>query len=192
MDLTTVDRVKRRLSLTDSDLQYDALLAALVSRTSAEAERLMNRLVLSAARTTQHDYTPGMTSLSLPGYPVTSVTDVRYDLDRTFGSSTIIDATTLYTDTASGLIHFEVLQIPGRGVVQVTYTGGMASDTSAFIGAYPDIAEAVDMRCAQLWQRRDEIGLTGVSGSQGSISRVNEDWAPDAMEIIRRHRRWSR
>ncbi len=193
MNLTTVERVKVRVGIDDTDLQYDAMISSFVARVSSEAERVMNRSAQTVARTTTFDLGRGQDSLSLPAFPVSSVTDLRLDSSRSFGSETVVDSTTYYTETATGILFMDVLpSIYGNGVARVTYTGGMGASTEAFVAAYPDVAEAVTQRVAQLWQRRDEIGLTGVSGSQGSISRISDDWASDALEVLLRHRRPAR
>lgn len=190
MDLTTTTRVKARITVDASDVQYDALLSSLIARASAEAERIMNRKAEAISRTAQFDVSVSMRSLSLPAYPVSSITTIWNDRERDFGNETTIATADYYSDDAAGLVYFEVALAPGPGVLKITYTGGMGASTAAFIAAYPDIAEAIDERVAQLWQRRDEIGLTGVTGAQGSVSRVNDDWPPNAMAILKSHRRW--
>ncbi len=193
MNLTTVERVKLRVGIDNDDLQYDAMISSFVARISAEAERVMNRSAQTVARTTTFDLGRGQCSLSLPAFPISSVTDVRLDSSRVFGTDTVIDSTTYYTDTATGLLHMDVLpSVYGPGLVRVAYTGGMGASTEAFVAAYPDVAEAVTQRVAQLWQRRDEIGLTAVSGSQGSVSRIADDWSSDALDVLMRHRRPAR
>lgn len=189
MQLAQLDSIKLRLSIDPDDVQYDAILSRMLDRTSQDAERMMNRTVLSAARTTTHDWLPGRMSISLAAYPVTTITDVRVDESRVFGTDTIIDSTTYYVETASGLLYFDVDQPCGRGIVRVSATGGMAATTSAFVAAYPDIADAVAERVCLLWQRRSEIGLTSVSGSQGSISRISDDWPSQSRATILAYRR---
>ena len=191
MDLTTAARVKERLGLTASDTSEDAIIASLITRVSAEAEVLMNRHAESTSRTVQLTVDDWQT-LSLPGYPITSVTSIHNDADRNFGAETLIATSDYYVESASGLIFFEVGLVRGPGVMQVIYTGGMSDSTANFIAAFPDIAEAVDQRVSQLWQRRSEVGVSSVATGQGSVSAQTVDWIPDALRVIDSYRRLGR
>lgn len=192
MDLTTATRVKRRLGITDDDATNDEVIGSLIARVSDECEDLMNRDVESTLRTVQRDSWYGMRSLSLRGYPVTSVTSMHNDIDRLFGSETLIDAADYYVELESGLIHFEFNPFPAKGGLQIVYTGGMATSTANFIAAYPGIADAVDQRVCQLWQRRNEIGVASLGSGQGNLSNQTIDWAPDSLAAVMRHRRMGR
>lgn len=190
MNLSTIDRVKVRIGVAADDTQYDALLASMLARSSSEAERVMNRDAETVSRTAQYDVRPGTRSVCLPAYPITSITTIWNDRDRVFGTETAISSSDYYSDASSGMVHFEAALVSGYGALKITYTGGMGASVAAFIAAYPDIADAVDERVAQLWQRRDEIGLTGVSGNQGSVNRVKDDWPDAAYRVVQNHRRW--
>lgn len=192
MDLTTATRVKLRLAIDGDDTAYDTIIAQIITRVSAEVEVLMSRHVESTARTVQLDTFHIMRHISLRGYPVTTLTSVHNDVDRNFGSDTLIAAADYYTDTGAGLLWFDVTLSSARGGLQVIYTGGMATSAANFITAYPDIAEAVDQRVAQLWQRRNEVGLSSVGGGQGNISAQTIDWIPDALAVVMSYRRLGR
>lgn len=192
MDLTTATRIKLRLGIDEDDTSQDSILGQMIARVSAEAEVLMNRHAESTSRTVQIDAHKIMRHVSLSGYPVTSITSVHNDVDRNFGSDTILAAADYYSDDDAGLLWFEVTLSPARGALQIIYTGGMATTTANFITAYPDVAEAIDQRVVQLWQRRNEVGLSSVGGGQGNISAQTIDWIPDAKAVIMSHRRLGR
>jgi len=192
MDLTTAARVKERLGLASADTTEDALLASLVSRVSAEAEVMMNRNTESKSRTVTLDVEWGQRTFSLPAYPVTSITSVHNDVDRAFGAETLVASSDYYVETSSGLLYFDLSLARGRGVLQIVYAGGMSDSTANFIAAYPDIADAVDQRVSQLWQRRGEVGVSSLATGQGSVSAQTVDWIPDAARIVHSYRRLGR
>lgn len=188
MDLTTIERVKLRVDLSYTDETQDALLSRLVAGVSAEVERRLDRHVLSTSRTVQANVRAGQGAVALRGYPITSITSIWNDRERDFGDETVLASSDYFADTTSGIVYFEVTLVGGPGVLKITYTGGMAASTDAFMAAYPDIAEAVDQRCAQLYQRRAEIGVTNVAGPGGSLSMPSLGWPVDALSAVMRHR----
>lgn len=191
MDMTTTARVKLRLGLESTDTEQDTLLSIMVTRASADAERIMNRDAQAVSRTKAFDVSHGMLSLSLPAYPITTMTSVHNDVDRAFGSETLVATADYVSEAESGVIWFEIGLIPGRQVMQVIWLGGMGTTSSDFIINYPDVADAVDQRVCQLWQRRNEVGLQSVASAQGNVSVLTQDWPMDTLEVLYAHRRMS-
>ena len=193
MDLTTLARVQSFAELS-SNAADDALIGTLITGVSMQIEKFLDRHVESKARTERLDVLPGQTTLFLKGYPVSSVTSLKNDSEWDFGSSTEL-ATTLYNvDTDEGEINFKrnTLLQPGQKVIQVTYTGGMAATTAAFITAFPDIAYAADQQVSFMFRRRTSQG-NEVTSIPGHTVTVNTDMGllADVIKKLQVHRRVS-
>ena len=191
MDLTTAARVKVILDLTVA--QHDTILAQLITALSARAEKFLGRHVEQKARTEQYDVEESQFLFYLKGYPVAAspAAVVKADLNRTFDSGSIVATTNYYLDLDRGAIKLDAYRVvPGWGALQVAYTGGMAANVTAFITAFPHIADAIDMQTAFVFQRRDSLGLAGYSGDGGSISLPDiVQWLPQVRETLMSERR---
>ena len=195
LDMTTVARVKALIiGLSASDTTYDAELDRWIDQLSAAAEKHMNRVALAAAQTQFFDVRPSQAVFFMRATPVTAWTAVNNDDARTFGTSTVVDADNYATDDDVGKLEFDgVVLAPGPKTLKVTYTGGMAADTTAFVAAFPDIAGAMDVQIAHLHQRRGQLGAQSVSADGASIS-VDDPtkWLPVLKRALDAHRRYAR
>lgn len=194
MDLSTLDRVKTHMNaggqkITKADAE--SLLSELITSYSAAFESYLNRLVETTVRTLQITVHPGQTTFELPAYPVTTLTSVKNTWDRDFASATAIDSDDYYCDTETGILYIDRYGlIPGPGVMQVVYTGGMAATPAAFVTAYPEIAGALDQQVVSHWQRKDQLGAQGVSLGQGSVSFSGPlKLLPEVRATLAKHRR---
>ena len=163
MDLTTTARVKANLGGISSSAS-DSLIDGIVTDVSYRFERYMRRQVLRQAATATFPASRFSTILSLPAYPVTSITSIKYATHPSeFADATAMAATEyVLEDQDAGLVRFLVemplLDDRRPGYLQVVYTGGMAEDTDDFIATYPDVARAADVQCAYEFQRRNSPG----------------------------------
>ncbi len=173
MDLSTLARVKTHLEASSTKIASagaEALLSELISSYSAAFESYLNRTVLAAERTLQLDVERAQQTFTLPAYPVSAIASVKNAWDRDFSSVTALDSDYYYVDSQGILTVDQIALIPGPGVLQVVYTGGMAADAASFVTAYPEIAGALDMQVAAHWQRQGQLGAQGVNVGQGSVS----------------------
>jgi hypothetical protein len=174
MDLSTLARVKVHLDATGQKIvkaESESMLSALITAYSASFETYLNRTVEATSRTLQTNVHPGERVFELPAYPVTAITSVKNAEDRDFASATAIDSDDYYCDTEKGLLYVDgYVLLPGPGVLQVVYTGGMAADAASFVTAFPEIAAALDLQVVSHWQRKDQLAAQGVSLGQGSKS----------------------
>lgn len=170
--MTTSTRVKEALGITDSG--SDTLIAQLITAASNEVERVMDRHVLTTARTEVYPVRSVKRLVLLRAYPVTSVSSIKISATYDFTDSTALTANEDYIlDTANGVLRFLVdvdpREHPTSGqplsplFVQIIYTGGMAADASAFIAAYPEVSQAVDMQCVHWFKRRSSPGQTSTT-----------------------------
>jgi hypothetical protein len=145
--MTTRAAVKTALGITAST--QDAAIDALLDAVSQEAANYLNRDIdASIARTQVYIVTAGHPYIWLRGYPIVSVTSVKYSRTRTFSDVIALDPAQPQYDVinASGeiFLRFECMTyLYDPAYVEVQYTGGMGIDTASFMAAYPRIANAV-------------------------------------------------
>lgn len=172
MNLTTVARVKILLNMETTE--YDEALSMLVGSCSREAEIEMGREAEVASRTKYFD-TDSLTYVyRLDAWPVTSVTSIKYDADSTFtGSEETFangDEYALIRNGEMGEIYIYPRLGKHPSSLQVIYTAGMASNTDAFIAAFPDISAAVTEQVAYEFQQRNQLGLNSIASASASVS----------------------
>lgn len=185
MELTTVNAVKDLLGVATGDTDDDAI-QQLVNSVSGEIETFLNRKVTAAAIVEQVDVKLYQFMFLLKAYPVTSVTDIRNDWDRVFPTGTILPSADYYVDLERGVLYTDRAygMVTGIGVLKISYTGGMAANTVAFIAAYPDISGACAMECAYRYQRRAHIGVTNISVSGTNVSFSSKTQFLPAVENV--------
>ena len=187
MDLTTTARVKALAGAGGVSLgaDLDAVIATLIAKYSAAAEKVMNRHVEATARTEQYDVDPGQRVFVIKGYPGT-ITTLKHATDRSFSGVDAIDSDNYYWQSASGILTVDDWPLtPGAGVLQVVYTAGMGATQGAFATAYPDVASAIDEQIVHFLQRKDSMGSTSVSFEGGSASHAGAvSWLPHVLEVL--------
>lgn len=192
MDLTTTTRVQTLLESGGATVsQHAALLGDLVPAVSARVEEYLGRSAQTASRTEYFDTEPSLFRVVLTAYPVTTVSLVRYDPLRVYDSASEIDSTEYAVDTDRGFISFDRVgfSVAMRGL-KVTYTGGMAANTAAFVSAFPAIAHACDLQIASLIQRRLSLAATSANAGAGSKAYVGAyDLLPEVKSTLDLYRR---
>ena len=172
MELTTLPRVKDRLSVDADDSQYDDILERMIRAASAKVETYLRRAVLKGTTTEYFDVEPGQRIFSLKAYPVTSITTVHNDTAWTYGSDTLVssDAYTVNTETGSLYVDSYYL-ITGHRALKVVYVGGMAATTPAFVATqeYANIVDATERQVVYLFNTRKE-GVTAISSATGNVT----------------------
>lgn len=193
MNLTTEARVKVHIEAGGQGLSASSttgLLNALIASYSEDFEQYMGRVVLSGATTQQFDVDAGDWVFSMAAWPVTTVSSVYNDTDRSWSSGEV-DSDNYYMELSSGILSIDGQTLSsGPGVLRVQYTGGMAASTASFIAAYPDIAAACDQQVAYHYQRRQALGAQGLSVGSANVSWVGAlDLLPKVKKVLDRHRR---
>jgi len=95
-------------------------------------------------------------------------------------------------DRGEILVDTRMALIPAPDCMKFTYTAGMAIDSPGFIANYPDLAMAVDMQAAFVFQRRLEQGIASqiIAGASVSFNRAVQ-WLPDVLDHFAVYRRAS-
>ena len=153
-DGTTLARVRLQLSKEADDTSFDGLLSNLITAASRQVESWINCPFSAESRTETHTIDDGTrTKLFLDAAPVSSITSVKVDSSGQFsGSESTLTASTYTLEPKQGVLHLNFEPTIGFRIYQVVYTGGLAADTAALIAAYPQIAQAIDMQVAYLFQ----------------------------------------
>lgn len=192
IDLTTLARVKAWLKISTPD--NDVLIGQIITGISEDFEVEMGRHTEKLARTELYDSDDPDTTIFLKGFPVetTPVPVFKTAIDGDFAAQDpLIDGDDFHIDLERGIFQVRTALLqPGPGNFQAVYTGGMAVDTTAFIAAFPNIANLMDIQVAFFFQRKDQLGLTGFSGAGGSVTQqLGTDLLPYVEKRLIRHAR---
>lgn len=181
----------------------DTLLDEMIENVSAQFELYCDRLF--AEETGRVEYPLGGTNtLKLKLFPITTITSIYEDPQRTFGANTLIDSSEYYGAGDVGTMGWIIRQstwrrefsgaaslkwLNGLDVVKVTYTGGYT--VTAGITAAPDqVKKACIRQCSYLWDRRATLGTTSASGGDGSSSFLGAyDLLPEVKASLQAYRR---
>lgn len=119
-------------------------------------------------------------------WPIDSVVSIKEDLNGDFASADALDSTD-YGLGPEGIIRMRWRPfLSGTACLQVKTVGGLARDT----GAVPaDLRNAAARQVAYWWQRRTDLGISGMNAQGGSISLyATGDLLPDVEETVKRYR----
>jgi uncharacterized phiE125 gp8 family phage protein len=167
----------------------DTILADLINRASAFANKFTGRQLLEADFTEYYDG-DGTDELTLNNYPVSDVESLHDDTLRAFGSDTEIDEDDIILDGAAGIIKLwngTFTFLKGKRNVKVVYTAGYADD------AVPhDLKEAVLMIVQHHYKRvyQDQrIGLASETVGDHTMQYSEEAIPKKAADTLARYRR---
>jgi hypothetical protein len=174
------------LKIGDQDID---LVEALCDRSSQIMETLCNRKFMDCDSTGMNEITEIKSGrddkyIFLDYYPVASVTDIREDADRVFGTETIVDATTYTIHTEAGLIESDIYFAEGNRNIQIKYKGGYTQSTVP-----KDLVQVCVEIAALLYKGKDQVGLSSKSFSDGSAAFFVEKlstWGKATIDYYRR------
>lgn len=189
MNLTTKERCIAYLE--KGWQEKESLLNQLIGDVSAGAETYMLRSALATTYTEYFDVTTGRSLFSCKAYPITSVTSVANDIDRAWGSTTLLDSGDYAAHLETGLIEVDQRSlITGSRVLRIVYIGGMAATTDAFVAAYPDISKAVTIQVVHEFRRSNSLQGDSITTAAGSVAFLGGiDWLAHAKAILDTHKR---
>lgn len=195
-DLTT-DIKSGILSQLSAVTTHDTLLTTFIKAFSGAgdalklsgAEQYCSRMLASGTYTEYFSSDGSRTKIPVLAYPITSITNIWVDSERSFGDSTKLDSSDYVADQQGGpFIRLKYTSFAfGIDNIKVTYAGGIAATTAA---VPDDLRLACMMQVAFWFQRRDQLGLTGASVSGGSISVFSPmTYLPQVKDILNLYRR---
>lgn len=162
-DLTTVAAVK---VLTGAATVDDAITQSLITKASLWANNYTSRILAQQTFTEYYDG-DGTSILFLNNYPISSITTVHQDSDRTFGTDTLVDSDDyfFYADN-NKLLGDGILWYKGLQTIKVVYVAGYA------IGSIPeDIVNAVTM-LVDFWHKEYSAHRFGVTSTGSETNRI--------------------
>lgn len=180
MNLTTLDKVKALLELTQTD--WDNLLEEIIASVSFRAAAYCNRDFEQKERVEYHD--GGGQYLYLKGLPVVAIASIYGSDTWQWDDGTLIPADH-YQLFNGGMVAYRFGKWPyGSKALKVTYTGGYAPD-----GVPADLEMAVRTQTAYEFRRRKDIGLESVAFPDGSIQkRSTGEWLQEVKDVLNRYR----
>lgn len=187
--VTTKEAVKNILAISESTNQDDRINAA-ITLVSAQLENLLDRFIKEEAQTEFFDIEPGQQAVMLRGIPVVgAITSVHNDTEHVFDSTTVIDATNFVHNKDDGRLMFDrIVLTHGPQVLQVKYTGGMATTTPLFRTAFPGVSGLADLQVIRIlshWFRGGSADFELEAGEAGL-----NFWAAGVRRALVAHRRW--
>ncbi len=196
MDLTTEARVEA-LGEINADWRVSTKRSAWMSQAitawSNRAEDYLRRKTTAATYTEYLDVAAGQAVFSLKAFPVTTMSAVYQDTSRSFSGVSAISSALYSCITGSGLLRVDQYGLMrGLASLKVVYAGGMASTTSAFVSAFPDVADGLDRQIVHVWNRRKDQGATVTTAGPGTMQWDGEvSWLKDVRAVLDNHRRYS-
>lgn len=162
-DLTTIEAVKLMIGASTED---DSLTQELITKASFWANNYTGRILASQTFTEIYDG-DGSDILFLKNYPITSVTTVHQDSDRTFGSDTLIAATDYLTYAYNRkLVGIGTRWFKDIQTIKVVYVAGFV------IGSIPeDLVNAVTM-LVDFWSKEYDSHRFGVTSTGTDTNRI--------------------
>jgi len=163
--LTTLDNLKSRLAIADTDVTSDDLLTAIIEAISARFDRECNRTFARAEDAT-FEFDADQREISPPCYPIESVSKFETKISEAQGwvEQTGIDYLIRQSCTIS--LSESINSQPSTinpALARITYTGGYVlpgSDAAAGQTPLPaDLEHACIEQCAAWFLTRDKVGL---------------------------------
>lgn len=174
-NLCQLSSVKRRLGIDTADTTDDTILTNAIKAVSARFNKHCNRLFDRTSGDT-HEFDAAQKFVLPRCYPIESVSAWHLKSNETDGweAQSGVD----YLIRRSALLELSTPLGDGAQLGRVTYTGGyVLPGTTPGSGqtALPDDVEQAAIEQAAYWyQRRNQLGLTSVSGEGASLQNFGE------------------
>ena len=129
MWLSSLNRVKKYLCLSDSDPKNERLIRQSLSSVSANVEAYLNSEFELKARTEYFNIHRREIEFWLKAIPITSIASIKHDFDGLFngGEQTLTD---FYIGRDARSVVLDFPEEKGKRVLQVNYTGGVSASSS--------------------------------------------------------------
>lgn len=173
-NLCTIQEVKTRLDIGETQTKDIAALQKIIPNVSSDIEEFIRRHIEKKAYTEVFDVDGNLTFF-LKGYPVTSITDVRFATDWDFDTASVVETAAYTTEKLeAGILKF----LPGYlwdwpRALQINYTGGIATDRSDLANSNEGrvLNEAAILECAYRVRTRHTIGAESeAAGDAGAVT----------------------
>lgn len=179
-----------------SRTDFDAQLTTIANAVKALFEQHCNRRLTYAATETHTQNGADLLCLSLPRYPVVSVTSLT--LRAPDATDTTLDLTDIRLDKQAGLLHFRSMPGDWHDQLLVVSTGGYYVDTSENqSGSLPsgatalpeDLRSAYYLQCKALAEAQGILGA-GAAASEKDKPKAEGELLPMVASVLRQYRRF--
>ncbi len=198
--LSTLLALKSRLSIPDTDPQYDDLLTNTLEALSARFDQETNRTIARTINTT-FEFDPTDSEICVPVYPIESVS--KFELKTTEAEGWVEQTGIDYLIRRACIISLPAplnLQPATfnfqQSIARVTYTGGyVLPGNTPSAGQTPlpsDLEQACIEQAAAWFLRRDMLGLDTSWPKGGILQRFSKlDLLLPVKRVLDTYRRWS-
>jgi len=187
--LTSLANVKEIMPNANATL--DDELNALIESVSRRAENFIGRDFEQTSRTETYDIGRRTKAIFLRNYPIISVTEIKNHIRRDFAAASVMDSDLYAVDSETGRVFFEGALVTGAGVLQVTYTGGLAADQNGLL-ALTDLEYAARRQVLHEYNRRNTPGAKpAVSSRRRAAEFEGEgqvDWLTATRDVLTRYK----
>ncbi|HSU53232.1 MAG TPA: head-tail connector protein [Candidatus Dormibacteraeota bacterium] len=196
--LTTLENLKARLAIADTDITNDDLLTSVIEAVSARFENETNR-TLSRTENATFEFDSDQQEISPPCYPIESVSKFETKTSEAEGwvEQTGVDhlIRTSCTISLSDSINSQPSTI-NPALARITYTAGyLLPGTDPAPGQTPlpaDLEHACIEQCAAWFLHRDKVGLEINWPKGGIYQRFSQlPLLPSVSAILKKYQRWS-
>lgn len=199
MSLTQLATVKARIGLPEEDVKDDAYLEGLIDLVSGWFEKDTNRQFGYQEDSTE-EFGGDAAEISVPRYPIApdGVTAFHLKSNETDGwqVQTGID----FLIRRNCILSLTTPIGSGREIGRVTYNGGYVlpggEEVDDVLPLPEEIQRAIIEQIAYLYQNKDRLGISSISGSKGSISANPVSvvkplpWLPIVQQMVTKYERW--
>lgn len=168
LPLTTLARVKSYGNIASSPTRADtdATLTAMIDSVSQKIEQYCSRVFLRQ----QVTESGALTCNEFPAFqvPIASIASVRYS--QTGRRADLVTLPASQYEITPGGNNIRVYDVIYGGMIEATFTGGLADDTDEVIADHPALEDACKMQVVNLWQRHASPDRTGTTIGTGEVS----------------------
>jgi hypothetical protein len=177
--ICTIDDIKNRLGITSTD--HDQTIGRIVLGLEAIFDRYCRRKIIQTGEDVTEYYAGMGRHLQILYYPIISITTIKESYSYDFDSATALTVDTSYRLVGtgkSGILYRIGSSWPDQeDAIQIVYRGGYCSaadtpgDSETALPA--DLREAAIEQGSFVFKRRDDIGLSSVGFTGGSINKFS-------------------
>lgn len=188
--ICTLADVKDRLGITTTE--DDQLISRIITGLESLFDNFTNRkLLLNSAIETIYR-TGGGPRISLPRYPIVSITSIKESYDYDFENETALVANTDYRQLGDKGVLYRMARQHWSAVedsIEIKYRGGYVSaGQTPAAGETPmpaDLREAAIEQASYIYKRRNDPGITSNSFQGGSITVAAMDLLPMVRDTLK-------
>lgn len=193
--LTTLSRVKNRLTITESG--HDAVLTRMINGVSDFIEMYCQRKFVSRTYTQEKYsvYSPGETHLLLRQYPISALTTLEYAVGTPSNKNWTeynVDDFELIEDGRNGLVRVYASIPFGVNTIRATYTAGYLVDWNNFGSSThtlpADLTDLAERIVTRIFKRRELEGRTSETLEGNSVNYA-QDFDKVDYQVINSYKR---